>query len=47
MEIIPIFGQRLYSIRYKNEAKDEFSRLFELWNDPEYLDVGNFLKIKA
>ena len=38
MEIIPIFGQRLYSIRYKNEAKDEFSRLFELWNDPEYLE---------
>lgn len=38
MKIIPIFGECLYAIKYDNEAKDEFSRLFELWNDPEYLE---------
>ena len=38
MEIVHIFGECLYAMKYDDEAKDEFSRLFELWNDPEYLE---------
>ena len=38
MEIIPIFGKKLLAIRYPEEEKDEFIRLFELWNDIEYLE---------
>ena len=38
MEIVPIFGQNLFAIKYAGETKDEFSRLFELWQDPEYLE---------
>src|SRR5258708_17950106 len=40
MEIIPIFVDNyegLHSIKYGNEADNEFERLFELWNDYEYL----------
>ena len=38
MEIIPIFGQNLFAIKYTGKKKDEFSRLFELWQDPEFLE---------
>lgn len=38
MEIVPIFGDYLFAIKYAGESKDEFSRLFENWQDPEYLE---------
>ena len=38
MEIVSIFGNNLFAIKYAGETKDEFSRLFELWQDPEYLE---------
>lgn len=38
MKIIPIFGKNLFAIKYAGGAKDEFSRLFELWQNPEYLE---------
>lgn len=37
MKIISIFGKNLFAIKYADETKDEFSRLFELWQDAEYL----------
>jgi len=39
MKIIRIFGDNLFSIKYAGEEKDEFSRLFELWQNPEYLET--------
>ncbi len=38
MEIVSIFGKNLFAIRFEGETKDEFSRLFELWQNPEYLE---------
>lgn len=38
MEIGSIFGKNLFAIKYAGEDKDEFSRLFELWQDAEYLE---------
>lgn len=38
MEIVSIFGENLFAIKYAGEDKDEFSRLFELWQDAEYLE---------
>ena len=41
MEIIPIFeinDQTLFALKYKNETNDEFDRLFELWQDVQYLE---------
>ena len=38
MKIISIFGKNLFAIKYAGETKDEFSRLFELWQDAEYLE---------
>ncbi len=37
MEIIPIFEENLYAIRYHDECTDELERLFDLWDDPESL----------
>lgn len=40
MDIIPIFEAEippLCAIRYGNEDRDEFERLFDLWNDIGYL----------
>lgn len=40
MKIINIFElefESLYSVQYDTEQKSEFHRLFELWNDSEYL----------
>lgn len=45
MEMVSIFGKNLFAIRYTGEDKDEFSRLFELWQDAEYLE--SFLKLKS
>lgn len=39
MKIVPIFGKNLFAIKYPGEIKDEFSRLFELWQDAEYLEA--------
>lgn len=38
MKIVPIFGEHLKAIKYPEEEKDEFARLFELWQDSEYLE---------
>jgi len=38
MDIIPIFEPHLYAFRYPTEIKDELERIFELWNDTEYLE---------
>ena len=37
MDIIEIFKEHLYSIRYDKEKDDEFTRLFNNWNDMEYV----------
>lgn len=37
MKIVPIFAEKLFSFHYENEHLDEYGRLFEIWNDPEYL----------
>jgi predicted nucleic acid binding AN1-type Zn finger protein len=34
-ELIPA---SLYSVKYENETDHEFTRLFDLWNDTEYLE---------
>lgn len=38
MELIRIFDNCLFSFKYNAESKDEFERLFDLWNDVEYLE---------
>lgn len=34
MKIVRIFGQNLFAVHYENESKDEFRRLFSIWEDP-------------
>lgn len=38
MEIISIFDNNLFAIKYPGEKEDEFQRLFNLWHDLEYLE---------
>lgn len=38
MEIVPIFADCLYAFRFDDESSDEFERLFDLWQDTEYLE---------
>lgn len=38
MEIVRIFADCLYAIRYDSEEADEFERLFDQWQDIEYLE---------
>lgn len=38
MEIINIFAKNLFAIKYEDEDCDELERLFDLWNDKEYLE---------
>jgi hypothetical protein len=38
MKIVPIFEDQLYSIRYDNESTEEFNRIFECWQDPQFLE---------
>ncbi len=37
MDIIEIFHGYLYSIKYEDESEDEYHRIFNEWNDKEYL----------
>ncbi len=37
LSIFDIVEESLYSVQYASESKNEFRRLFELWNDPIYL----------
>jgi len=37
LEIIAIYRQYIYSIQYDDQEENEFDRLFDLWNDVEYL----------
>ncbi len=41
MELFPIFASKLYSIKYDEEAENEFDRLFKLWANIEY--VSDFI----
>ncbi len=38
MEIVRIFADCLYAVRYDSEEADEFERLFDQWQDIEYLE---------
>ena len=40
MKIVSIFAEKLFAFHYEHEQLDEYGRLLELWNDPEY--VFNF-----
>lgn len=37
MKIVPIFASKLFAFHYDNERHDEYERLLNLWNDPEYV----------
>lgn len=39
MEIVPIFGEKLFAFKYNGESEDEFRRIFNLWADPEHLEA--------
>jgi hypothetical protein len=41
MEILPIFPENspaIYAVRFDGQSQDEFSRVFALWTDVEYLE---------
>jgi hypothetical protein len=38
MNIVRIFGKYLFAFKYNDESVDEFERLFDLWQDVEYLE---------
>lgn len=42
MKIIAIYQQYIYSVQYDDQEENEFDRLFDLWNDVEY--VTQFLE---
>ncbi len=42
MKIVSIFAENLFALHYEGEAENEYERLLNLWNDPEY--VYDFLK---
>ena len=42
MKIVPIFASKLFAFHYEGELLDEYGRLLELWNDPEY--IMNFVE---
>ena len=37
MKIVSIFAEKLFAFHYEGELLHEYSRLLELWNDPEYV----------
>ena len=37
MKIFRIFAENLFSFKFENETLNEYERLLEIWNDPEYL----------
>lgn len=39
MEIVRIFGEKLFAFKYNGESEDEFRRIFNLWADPEHLEA--------
>lgn len=39
MEIIAIFAQNLFAVKYEGEESDELARLMDLWTDIEYLEL--------
>jgi hypothetical protein len=45
MNIVSIFGGKLYAFRYKGQKADEYRRLMKLWRDPVY--VVDFLEQHA
>jgi hypothetical protein len=50
VELIPIFADHLWSVKYPGEVEDEYNRLFHLWNDMIYLESyieENLDKLKA
>ncbi len=41
MDILPIYPKNspaIYSVRFEGQSQDEFSRMFTLWKDVEYLE---------
>jgi hypothetical protein len=38
MKIFTIFEKRLYAFKFPNEDYDQFERLFDCWQDPEFLE---------
>ncbi|RCW31369.1 hypothetical protein [Marinilabilia salmonicolor] len=38
MKIVSIFGENLTAVKYNGEEADELERLFDLWNDSEFLE---------
>ncbi len=38
MEIVRIFANHLYAVRYEPKKPDEFEKLFNSWNDIEHLE---------
>lgn len=39
MKIVSIFAHQLYAIKYSDQEKDEYNRLFDDWTDAEYLET--------
>ena len=37
MKIVSIFAEKLFAFHYEGELLDEYGRLLDLWNDPEYV----------
>ena len=37
MKVVTIFASKLFAFHYEGEPSDEYRRLLELWNDPEYI----------
>jgi len=38
MEIVPIFANNLWAFRFSEEDENEFQKLFDYWNDVEFLE---------
>ncbi len=37
MKIVSIFGAKLFAFHFKGEANDEFNRVLDEWNDPDWI----------
>jgi len=37
VKVVTIFASKLFAFHYEGEPSDEYRRLLELWNDPEYI----------
>ncbi|QZE15008.1 hypothetical protein K4L44_04045 [Halosquirtibacter laminarini] len=38
MKLIPIFGEKLCAVEYPEDHEDIFTKIFESWVNPEYLE---------